>query len=241
MDELAQLKDQAKIIATSSLVPKQYQGSPHDCFIAIQAAKTLGCDPMLFMQQTYVLHGKPAMSAKFQIALANQSQRIRGGLRWRVLDGDYICYATCAMTGELLEGPIVNIQLAKAEGWTKNSKYQTMPDLMLRYRAASFFISLYMPEATMGFASVEEIQDIHASDTGPAALPKELQEPEPEPPKAKPKAKAKAKPKEEPVEAEVEKVPPPRKVEGKPLDHMFMDDPESAAPRDDDPRQGELI
>lgn len=163
MSDLAQVKEQAKIISTSSLVPKQYNGKPQDCFIALQAAARMGCDPMLFMQNTYVLHGKPAMTAKFQIALANNSPRIRGGIRWAIKDGDYVCEATCADTGERLQGPIVNMELAKAEGWTKNSKYRTMPDLMLRYRAATMFIALYLPETTMGFQSIEEVQDVQAA------------------------------------------------------------------------------
>ena len=164
MSDLAHIKELARITASSSLVPKQYNGKPQDCFIAMQAANRLGCDPMLFMQNTYVLHGKPAMSAKFQIALANASKRIRGGIRWNITKkGDYTCEATCAETGEILKGPIVNMEMAKAENWTKNSKYRTMGDLMLRYRAATIFISLYLPEVTMGFQSAEEIADIHAA------------------------------------------------------------------------------
>jgi len=173
--QIEQVKEQARIIASSSLVPKQYHGKPQDCFIALQAANRLGCDPMLFMQQTYVLHGKPAMTAKFQIALANNSPRIRGGIRWNISEkGDYSCEATCAETGEILQGPICNLELAKAENWTKNGKYRTMPDLMLRYRAATMFIALYLPETTMGFQSVEEVQDVQASQTPMTSLPPDL-------------------------------------------------------------------
>ena len=31
------------------------------------------------------------------------------------------------------------MKMARQEGWTKNSKYQSMPELMLRNRAATFF------------------------------------------------------------------------------------------------------
>jgi hypothetical protein len=53
------------------------------------------------------------------------------------------------------------MQMAKDEGWlTKNgSKWKTMPQLMLRYRAASFFSSLNCPELTMGIYTREEIED----------------------------------------------------------------------------------
>ena len=55
----------------------------------------------------------------------------------------------------------VNMQMAKDEGWygKNGSKWKTMPQLMLRYRAASFFSSLNCPELTMGIHTREEIED----------------------------------------------------------------------------------
>src|SRR5690606_33077134 len=54
-----------------------------------------------------------------------------------------------------------SIQMAIDEGWlTKNgSKWQTIPELMLRYRCASFFGRLYAPELLMGLQASEEVQD----------------------------------------------------------------------------------
>lgn len=74
-------------------------------------------------------------------------------------------------TGERLESPVVSIQMAIDEGWlTKNgSKWQTIPELMLRYRCASFFGRLYAPELLMGLNTVEEAGDIiqaERDDTG---------------------------------------------------------------------------
>lgn len=64
-------------------------------------------------------------------------------------------------TGERLESPIVSIQMAIDEGWLtkKGSKWQTIPELMLRYRCASFFGRLYAPELLMGLQTAEEAQD----------------------------------------------------------------------------------
>lgn len=68
-------------------------------------------------------------------------------------------------TGDRLDGPTVSIQMAIDEGWlTKNgSKWLTMPEVMLRYRAASLFGRLYAPELLMGLQSQEEAEDIAAS------------------------------------------------------------------------------
>ena len=73
-----------------------------------------------------------------------------------------MAYATEKATGEILEGPTITLAMANAEGWASKtgSKWKTMPDLMLRYRAAAFFGRLYAPEIMMGMHSVEEIGDI---------------------------------------------------------------------------------
>jgi hypothetical protein len=65
-------------------------------------------------------------------------------------------------TGQRLEGPPVSIDMAKAEGWfqKKGSKWQTMPEVMLRYRAASFFGRLYAPDVLMGMQTAEELHDV---------------------------------------------------------------------------------
>jgi hypothetical protein len=64
-------------------------------------------------------------------------------------------------TNDKLEGPKVTLDMAKKEGWfgKSGSKWQTMPELMLRYRAAAFFGRLYAPEIMMGMQTMEEVKD----------------------------------------------------------------------------------
>jgi hypothetical protein len=75
--------------------------------------------------------------------------------------------ATNKTTGEIVIGPEVTIKMAKDEGWyDKNgSKWKTMPDLMLRYRAAAFFARTECPESLMGFYTSEEMNDIKGYET----------------------------------------------------------------------------
>ena len=63
------------------------------------------------------------------------------------------------------------MDMAKAEGWVdkSGSKWKTMPELMMRYRAAAFFGRLYAPEITMGMHSVEEIVDIQHEEPNAVA------------------------------------------------------------------------
>ncbi len=73
-----------------------------------------------------------------------------------------VAFATEKATGTLLESPPVSIRMAVQEGWyTKSgSKWPSMPELMLRYRAAAFWVSTYAPEIGMGFGTAEEARDI---------------------------------------------------------------------------------
>lgn len=64
--------------------------------------------------------------------------------------------------GRRVEGVPISMAMAKVEGWydKSGSKWQTMPELMLRYRAATFFKNIHCPEITMGFKTSDEIIDI---------------------------------------------------------------------------------
>ena len=54
------------------------------------------------------------------------------------------------------------MNMANDEGWTsKNgSKWKTMPDVMIQYRAASFFGRMNCPDMIMGICSQEEVLDM---------------------------------------------------------------------------------
>lgn len=154
-----------KAIAASSIIPDTYKGNLPNTLIALELANRIGASPLMVMQHLYIVHGKPSFSSTFLIASINQSGKF-SPLRFTV-DGigdqfGCVAWAKELASGETLEGPRVTIQMAKDEGWyNKNgSKWKTMPELMLRYRAATFFSRLYCPEITMGMQTREEAEDI---------------------------------------------------------------------------------
>lgn len=160
----------ARILCGSLLVPKIYQGEDAlgDCVIALGMANRLGADPIMVMQNLYVVHGRPAWSGQFVIAAINQSGRfaeplhfIEVGERGKDSWGFY-AETTAKGTGNKIKGPTITIELAKAEGWygRKDSKWKTMPEMMLRYRAGSWFGRSECPELLMGFQTQEEVNDI---------------------------------------------------------------------------------
>lgn len=157
----------ARVFSQSQLVPQQFQGDAGlaNCVIALNMASRMGADPLAVMQNIYIVHGKPAWSSQFVIACVNTCGRF-APLRFAITgDGDdRTCVAWTTEKGfpERLEGPPATIGMAKAEGWygKNGSKWKTMPELMLRYRAATFFGRMYAPEMLMGMRTQEEIIDI---------------------------------------------------------------------------------
>lgn len=155
----------AGALAKSTLVPKDYQGNVANTMIALEMSQRINASPMAVMQNLYIIHGRPSWSSQFTIAALNGCGRF-SSLRFTVTgEGDNKeCYAWAVdkHDGEKLTGPVVSIAMSKAEGWyNKNgSKWKTMPDLMLRYRAAKFFGNLYAPDIMMGMTTEDESRDI---------------------------------------------------------------------------------
>lgn len=158
----------AKVLCASSIVPQSYKDNLADCVIALEMANRIGANPLAVMQNLYIVHGRPAWSSQFLISCVNASGKF-SPLRYRETGtqgtDSWGCVAWAQdRTGERLESPEVTIGMAKAEGWhgKNGSKWKTMPQLMLRYRAATLFARLFAPELTMGIQCDDEIIDIVA-------------------------------------------------------------------------------
>ena len=202
----------AKMLASSTLVPEQYRAitkvkagkdnngqwvyqdveNPNglsNCVIALNMANRMGADPLMIMQNLYLIEGRPSWSSQFIMASINSCGRF-SALRFEIEDlgekeVEYqetawvsgrkqtntkkikiqniscVAWVIERESGERLESSKISIEMAVKEGWyQKNgSKWQTMPEQMLRYRAASFFGRVYAPELLMGLRSADEEQD----------------------------------------------------------------------------------
>jgi hypothetical protein len=157
----------AKALASSTLIPPQFQGQQGfaNCLVALEIAGRMGISPFLAMQHLHVIHGRPSWSSSFIIAMVNGCGRF-SPLRFEISGtGDSLaCYAVASdlASGQELKGPTITMAMAKKEGWaTKSgSKWQTMPELMIRYRAAAFWGRLYASDMLLGMQSQEEVVDV---------------------------------------------------------------------------------
>lgn len=158
-------------LSKSSMIPTTYQGDRGipNTIVALEMAHRIGMSPFMVMQNLHVIQGRPSWSSTFLIAAINTCGKFEP-IKFRMEgQGDNrSCVAwTKDKSGEILESPKVDMEMAKAEGWLQKngSKWKTMPELMLRYRAASFFSRLYAPEIAMGMHTDEELLDGSISKT----------------------------------------------------------------------------
>lgn len=163
-----QIQRVANALSKSTLVPAQYRafaevkdrgrvtgyepnsaGLPN-CIVALNMAQRMGADPLMVMQNLYVIEGRPSWSSQFIIAAINSCGRFsplrfeisepgeptevsytatvwKGGNRTEEKRKVTIRHQTCRAwviekeTGDRLDGPTVSIQMAIDEGWlTKN-------------------------------------------------------------------------------------------------------------------------
>ena len=124
----------------------------------------------MVMQNLHVIKGKPSWSSSFIIAVINNCAKFKTSLNFKVT-GEGATLACVAYAkgkdDELYFSPKITMSMANAEGWVSKplSKWKTMPELMIRYRAAAFFGRLYCPEILMGMQADDEINDVAGAKT----------------------------------------------------------------------------
>lgn len=163
----------SEYLSKSDIIPKHFQNKPANVFIACQMAQRMQVPAMEVMQNLFVVHGNPCFKTPYLIARAAESGVFSDPIQFRIsgegLNKTITAYSVLSKTKQLVEVD-VSMQMAIKEGWTKTkkdretgkeitSKYESMPDQMLCYRAAAFLIRRYCPEASLGFPTREEIED----------------------------------------------------------------------------------
>jgi len=148
-----------------------YQNRPENCFVALDMASRMGLSPMVVMQNLFVIQGKPSWSGQ---AIASM---IRANPNYRDVELHFVgqegtdqrgAFVTAhrISTGKTIVGSTVTIGIAKKEGWYQKagSKWQSIPEVMLSYRAYAWFGRVHCPELMMGMQTIEEVQDVIIED-----------------------------------------------------------------------------
>lgn len=165
--DFALIQRKAAAYAASTLVPKEYQNNVPNCIIAVDLAQRMGANELMVMQNLVIVHGRPTWSAQYLISTVNTCGRF-SAIRYEFFGekgaDDWGCrgWAIEKATGEKLVGTDITIGIAKKEGWygKSGSKWQSIPQQMLMYRAGSWWTRVYAPELSMGLHTAEEAYDI---------------------------------------------------------------------------------
>ena len=166
----------ATAFASSKMIPSHFQGKPEDCMVALMMAQQLEVNPILALQNLQVIHGNVGFNSSFAIALANDRGNFKEPITWTSKgEGDNLAVTahTILKTGKEIS-ITVGMDTARKEGWTKNPKYTSMPELMLRNRAATFFGRQYIPDLLLGVQTSEEVVDIQPLDVTPETVKETL-------------------------------------------------------------------
>lgn len=180
----------AKMLSKSDLVPAQFREGDKgiaNTLIALEFANRMGASPLMVMQNLDIIEGRPAFRAKFLAALLLNSgysityetenlgkQKIQV-VTWTGPKGarekkevtreieNIRCRVVAEYKGKTLTGSWVSMEMANKEGWIDKpgSKWLTMPEQMIAYRAVSFFASVHAPDLFLLIGRTrEEVEDM---------------------------------------------------------------------------------
>lgn len=225
--------NEAKEIATL------INNNPQDC-LKLHAAfgSHFGGDMAVTQNNAYMLKGKPSLNADAMAGVVRRS----GLCRFMVItswDNDHCTYQ-CARHDEpesIVHTFTYSIDMAKAQGLTRNRNWSQMPMQMLRARALTLMLRAVYPDAVSGIYSPDELADnMNMSDNERAAIsaeslgeelrtPTESPRPQPVEPPNQHKAIQTTPPEELPPafrEMDPEQRPTPEHVVGRLLDVATM-------------------
>jgi hypothetical protein len=185
VQSLEGLKRLAWMFSESDIIRDCYRASKNEvlnrqhaanCAVACRAALTLGVDPLMFLQHTYVVPkgGAIAIDGQIAIAVMNNSPTIKGRIRFTFSgEGDSRncqAAATDADTGEIYTYTVTWKDVV-LNGWNREKKlrdgsgslpsqWTTQPNLMFRYRSALYLARTSFPDLLMGMRTIDEDEDM---------------------------------------------------------------------------------
>lgn len=152
----------SNMVAKSAMTPKNYQGKPSDCLIAMMYGHELGLKPLQSLNGVTVLNGKPCVYGDTLVALCRASgdleclnEEIQG-------EGDNM-RAVCVVKRrdeaqeKRYEFSVIDAKLAKL--WGKFGPWAQYPKRMLQMRARGFALRDVFADKLQGLITVEEARD----------------------------------------------------------------------------------
>ena len=163
MGEAMQLAD---MLASSDMVPRDYQRKPGNILVAVQWGAEVGLKPLQALQNIAVINGRPALWGDAVVALVRGSGLLE--YMQETHDGDT---AVCRIKrkGQPEEVRMFSQSDAKAAGLAgKSGPWSQYPARMRQMRARAFALRDVFADVLKGLAVAEEVQDIPTEQPKPS-------------------------------------------------------------------------
>jgi len=163
------------MLASSSMVPKAYQGKPQDILVCVQWGYEMGLAPMQALQNIAVINGKPSVYGDAMMALVQASPVCEDIEEFFEGEGTPNPVAVCVAKrkGRKPVTAKFSVEDAKRAGlWGKGGPWSAYPKRMMQMRARGFALRDAFPDVLKGLITAEEAQDFPVEATPvPVAKP----------------------------------------------------------------------
>jgi hypothetical protein len=174
---MGELFNFAKMLSESDLVPKDYQGKPSNCMVAIQMGGELGLSPMQSIQNIAVINGRPSLwgDAMLAVCLPHLDS---------FEESDDGATATCVATrgNRRVSNTFSTEDAKRASLADKSGPWKQYPARMRKLRARGFTLRDICADVLRGVQSAEETQDIPREVRAEVVEPPAVQAPQEPPP-----------------------------------------------------------
>ena len=152
----------SEMLASSSMVPRAYQGKPNDVLVCLQWGYEMGMAPMQALQNIAVINGKPSMYGDSLMALVQASPTCENIEEYFENEGTPNPVAVCVAKRKG-RTPVIfkfSVEDAKRAGlWGKTGPWQAYPKRMMQMRARGFALRDAFADVLTGLITAEEAHD----------------------------------------------------------------------------------
>ena len=152
----------SEMLASSSMVPRAYQGKPNDVLVCLQWGYEMGMAPMQALQNIAVINGKPSMYGDSLMALVQASPTCENVEEYFENEGTPNPVAVCVAKRKG-RTPVIfkfSVEDAKRAGlWGKTGPWTAYPKRMMQMRARGFALRDAFADVLTGLITAEEAHD----------------------------------------------------------------------------------
>jgi hypothetical protein len=145
----------ARVMSTTSLVPKHLNNKLEDCFVIAQQSYRWKVDPFAVAQCTSLVQGKLCYEGKL---VASIVEKLAGVTLNYEYEGEGENRAVKVIGKRKSDEKPVDIKIKVRDVKTTNEKWKTMPDQMLAYRGSREWARRYTPGVLLGIYTDDELQ-----------------------------------------------------------------------------------